>query len=223
MIVATSELETSPLHPAEIAAHRFPVARKGYAQGEVQHFLRLVAEHLSRLQGEIEWQRARGEHLERRTTAAQEAAYVRLSRDFMDVVRRADEAAGRVRADAEAQARAEVGSANREAARLLAAAVEQAEMILTEARSEAERMLREAKPRRSNREDRPPPGPDTSTSHNSDTSIPAAGPDTQAMTGLWSLADEAKEPAARPRPRPDEGDLDVELDVSLLDLFGDIG
>ena len=143
--MATSELQAPSVQPAEIVAKRFPVVRKGYAQEEVQRFLRLVAENLSRLQGEIEWQRARSEHLERRTTAAQEAAYVRLSRDFMDVVRRADEAAGRVRADAESQARAEVGSAHREAARLLAAAVEQAETILTEARSEAERILREAK------------------------------------------------------------------------------
>jgi DivIVA domain-containing protein len=183
--VATSELGTSSLHPAEIAAQRFPVARKGYAQEEVQRYLRLVAEHLSRLQGEIEWQRARGEHLERRSTAAQEAAYVRLSRDFMDVVRRADEAAGRVRADAEAQARAEVGSAEREAARLLAAAAEQAEMILTEARSEAERMLREARSQRSNGAEGPRPDPD---------------------------------------PRiTSEPDIDVQLDVSLLDLFGDIG
>jgi DivIVA domain-containing protein len=187
--VATSELDSPTLQPADIAAKRFPVGRKGYAQEEVQRFLRQVAENLSRLQGEIEWQRARGEHLERRTTAAQEAAYVRLSRDFMDVVRRADEAAGRVRADAEAEARAEVGSAHREAARLLAAAVEQAEMILTEARSEAERMLREARAPRSNGSERPPPSPGT---------------------------DEVSTP-------PTAGELDVDLDVSLLDLFGDVG
>jgi DivIVA domain-containing protein len=187
--VATSELEAPSLQPAEIVAKRFPVARKGYAQEEVQRFLRLVAENLSRLQGEIEWQRARGEHLERRTTAAQEAAYVRLSRDFMDVVRRADEAASRVRADAEAQARAEVGSAHREAVRLLAAAVEQAETILTEARSEAERILREARAPRSNGSERPPSPPHA-------------------------------EAVSTPRIA---GELDVDLDVSLLDLFGDVG
>jgi DivIVA domain-containing protein len=178
VMVPTSELETPSVQPAEIVAQRFPVARKGYAQEDVKRFLQLVAESLSRLQGEIEWQRARSEHLERRTTAAQEAAYARLSRDFMDVVRRADEAAGRVRADAEAQARSEVGSAHREASRLLAAAAEQAEMILTEARSEAERVLRQAKAPRSN-------GPER-------------------------------------RPRSRGEDLDVELDVSLLDLFGDL-
>lgn len=183
------DLEAPSLQPAQIVAQRFPVARKGYAQEEVQRFLRLVAENLSKLQGEIEWQRARSEHLERRTTAAQEAAYVRLSRDFMDVVRRADEAAGRVRADAEAQARAEVGSAHREAARLLAAAVEQAEMILTEARSQAERMLREARAPRSNGSERPSPPPGT-------------------------------EAVSKP---PTPGELDVDLDVSLLDLFGDVG
>jgi DivIVA domain-containing protein len=183
--VATSELETPSLHPAEIAARRFSVSRKGYAQEEVQRFLHLVAEQLSRLEGEIEWQRARAEHLEHRTTAAQEAAYARLSRDFMDVVRRADEAAGRVRADAEAQARADVGSAHREAARLLAAAAEQAELILTAARAEADRMRREAKERGSKEPD-------------------AQRPDAPA-----------------PTPTAGAGELDVELDVSLLDLFGD--
>jgi DivIVA domain-containing protein len=188
VIMATPELETSSLQPAEIAARRFPVTRKGFAQDEVQRFLRLVAENLSRLQGEIEWQRARSEHLERRTTAAQEAAYVRLSRDFIDVVRRADEAAGRVRADAEVRAKAEVGSAHREAARLLTAAVEQAEMILTEARSEAGRMLREARAPRSNESDQPP-APDAHGASNAGTA----------------------------------GELEVDLDVSLLDLFGDIG
>lgn len=187
--MAASELEAPSVQPAEIVAKRFSIARKGYAQEEVQRFLRLVAENLSRLQGEIEWQRARSEHLERRTTAAQEAAYVRLSRDFMDVVRRADEAAGRVRADAEAQAKAEVGSAHREAARLLAAAVEQAEMILTEARSEAQRMLREARAPGSHGSERPP-----------------SAPVNEAM----------------PAPRT-AGELDVDLDVSLLDLFGDAG
>jgi cell division initiation protein len=130
--------------PIDIASQRFTLARKGYERTEVDRFLKQVAELVSRLEGEIEWQRARSDHLERRTTAAQEAAYLRLSRDFMDVVQRADEAAGRVRADAEAQARAEVGAAHRDAARLLAAATEQAENILTESRAEAERVLRKA-------------------------------------------------------------------------------
>jgi len=186
--VATSELQAPSVQPAEIAAKRFPLARKGYAQEDVQRFLRLVAENLSRLQGEIEWQRARSEHLERRTTAAQEAAYVRLSCDFMDVVRRADEAAGRVRAEAEARAKAEAGSAHREAARLLAAAVEQAEIILTEARSEAQRMLREARGPVPNGSERP----------------------------QYPLGNEAESEVHA------VGDLDVELDVSLLDLFGDV-
>jgi DivIVA domain-containing protein len=142
VVVATSELDALPSHPVDIAAQRFTMARKGYAPEEVREFLRQLAEYVSRLQGEIEWQRARSEHLERRTAAAQEAAYARLSRDFMDVVRRADEAASRVRGEAEAQARAELGSAHGQATRLLAGAAEQAEAILTEARTEAERVLR---------------------------------------------------------------------------------
>lgn len=171
--MATSELDALPSHPADIAAQRFPMTRKGYAPEDVREFLRQLAEYVSRLQGEIEWQRARSEHLERRTAAAQEAAYARLSRDFMDVVRRADEAAGGVRAEAEARARAELSSAHGEAARLLAGAAEQAEDILTEARAEAERVLRRTR-------------------------------------------------ASRPSRPASEGDLDLELDGSLFDLFHDI-
>jgi DivIVA domain-containing protein len=199
--VATSEIEPSVSHPADIAAQRFSVVRKGYAPEEVDQFLRQVAERMSRLEGEIEWLRARSEHLEHRTTAAQEAAYARLSRDFMDVVRRADEAAGRVRAEAEAQARAQVGAAHREAARLLAAAAEQAETILTAARAEAERVLREAS--------------DASEGRSSSGKT-APPPDRPPAPGTIVLPETAPK-----QEGPD--DLGLELNTSLFDLFEDFG
>ena len=210
--MATSELESSVSHPADIAARRFSIVRKGYAPEEVDPFLRQLAERMTRLQGEIEWLRARSEHLEHRTTAAQEAAYARLSRDFMDVVRRADEAAGRVRAEAEAQARAQVSTAHREAARLLASAAEQAETILTEARAEAERVLREANDSSLGRSFRTAAGwsrvPDTIV-------LSETGP-------MQEVTDEAAQPAAA-RAAAEEDDLGLELNSSLFDLFDDFG
>ena len=97
---------------------------------------------MERLQGEIEWLRARAEHLERRSNAAQEAAYARLSRDFVDVVRRAEEVAARVRDDADSRAKERVDEATREAGRILAIAAKQAEEIVATARPEATRPAR---------------------------------------------------------------------------------
>jgi DivIVA domain-containing protein len=200
--VATSELESPVSHSADIAAQRFSIVRKGYAPEEVDQFLRQLADRMTRLQGEIEWLRARSEHLEHRTNAAQEAAYARLSRDFMDVVRRADEAATRVRAEAEAQARAEVSVAHKEAARLLASAAEQAETILTEARAEAQRVLREA---------------NDFSGRSSKTAAPGPGrprvPDTLVLSETGPMPEVAAE--------PDE--LRLELNSSLFDLFDDFG
>jgi DivIVA domain-containing protein len=190
MVASRLDADSSPL--TEIGDHRFSSVRKGYDREEVRQFLTEVGEQVNQLRGEIEWLRARSEHLERRAAAAQEAAYARLSRDFMDVVQRADEAAGRVRADAEAHARGELDAAHREAGRLLAAATEQAEAILTEARAEAERVLRVAGV--ATREAR---------SARLETFQPQAAPD------------------ARRRRQPDDTELDLEIDASLFDLFDD--
>ena len=135
--MATPEPERPALRPSSIAGRGFPLTRKGYEVEEVHAFLREVAEYVGRLQGEVEWLRARSEHLERRSAAAQEAAYGRLSRDFMEVVRRADEAAGRVRLQAEAKAQADTAAARKDAERILGEAKLEAERIIAAARLEA--------------------------------------------------------------------------------------
>lgn len=135
--MATPEPERHALRPSYIAGRGFSPARKGYEPGEVHEFLREVGEYVSRLQGEVEWLRARSEHLERRSIAAQEAAYARLSRDFMEVVRRADEAAGRVRLQAETKANSDLMVARRDAERILGEARLEADRILAAARLEA--------------------------------------------------------------------------------------
>jgi DivIVA domain-containing protein len=219
-IVATSELEAQPIQPSAIVGRRFRLARKGYDPAEVDQFLRQLSEVVARLQGEVEWQRARGEHLERRTTAAQEAAYARLSRDFMDVVRRADEAASRVRTDAEAQARAEIGAAHKKAARLLSAAVEQAEAMLTQARAEAERIMRRARSANgSTATDQPaelslePVSPEPTRAWSPDFESPISG---QPHSGVWDARGGTT--PARPSDQA-EDDLAVDIDVSLFELF----
>jgi DivIVA domain-containing protein len=206
--VAASQPIPASSDPADIAARRFALVRKGYAPEEVDRYLRQLSEEVSRLRGEVEWQRARSEHLERRTTAAQEAAYARLSRDFMEVVRRADEAAGRVRTKAEVKARAEVEGAHREAARLLAAATEQAEAILTAALAETERIRREGRSGS--------PGTETVFVPEPEPNGPL--PQTQTLAGLWRDQD-------GPGGSPDRGDQSrpVDLDGSLFDLFDDPG
>jgi cell division septum initiation protein DivIVA len=111
----------------------------------VQGFLRLIAEHVSRLEGEIEWQRARSDQLEHRGSAAQEATYKRLSRAFMDAVARADRAATRVRIAAEEESKVRVDAAREEAARTIIAGQEEADRILSAARDEAAWLTEQAK------------------------------------------------------------------------------
>ena len=128
--MTAADPEATSLSPAEIASQRFSLTRKGYDCGQVDAFLRKVAEHVDRLGGELEWQRTRCEHLEHRTTAAQEAAYSRIGRDFTEVVRALEESIGRIRAEAEAEARKRVLAAHQEADRIVAAARREAGVIL---------------------------------------------------------------------------------------------
>jgi DivIVA domain-containing protein len=142
--VATTELDIAALRPGDIAGQRFTIGKRGYEPEEVHQFLHSVADHLERLQGEIDWARARIEHLEQRSLAAEEGAYERLSREFMDVVRRADEAASHVRGRAEEEARLALNGAHEEANRVIASAGGEAERVLVTAREEAERLVAEA-------------------------------------------------------------------------------
>ena len=142
--MATKELENAALRPGDVAGRRFTIGKRGYEPEEVHQFLQHVGEYLERLQGEIEWQRARVEHLEQRSVAARDSAYDRISREFMQVVRRADEAAGQVRAKAEDEARIALGGARKEANRMMASAAQEAERVLVAASAEAERLVAEA-------------------------------------------------------------------------------
>lgn len=224
--MATPDLDAPRLSSSDVAGKRFRSVRRGYDPEEVHEFLRVVAERIAQLQGEIEWQRARGEHLERRRAAAQEAAYVRLSREFLEVVRKADEAAGRVRLQAEVGAQAE-----------LAAARAEAERILARARADADRVLSEA---RANAAGDPIQGPragDPLAALEADFSIDEfgmgslwdrSGPDRapqlfeDSPATDWPAAEPPMPDGDHPEPIPPElEELDFELNASLFDFFDD--
>jgi len=201
LLVAIPEPERHTPRPSDIAGRGFSLGRKGYDPEEVHEFLTQVAEHVSRLQGEVEWLRARSEHLERRTAAAQEAAYARVSRDFMEVVRRADEAAGRVRLQAETKAQADIMLARKDAERILSEAGREAERILAAARLEAHEIdwqskRHDARPGQHPQAEWPdppdPPGVD----------IPTAAVD---IAAIWDRDDaESRQERERVSPKPFE-------------------
>ena len=228
-MVATPEPEQQGLRPSSIAGRGFSLGRKGYVPEEVHEFLRQVAEYVSRLRGEVEWLRARSEHMERRSVAAQESAYARLSRDFMEVLRRADETVGRVRHQAEARAQSDLVMARRDAERILAEARLEAERILAAARLEAHEIEWQSK------------GPDAGPSHHRQTEWPATAdgrsvdvPTVSMDIGaIWDIEDEESRPDVRrtnghsqhqdtsdePNLSSDPEDLEFYLDVSIFDLF----
>jgi DivIVA domain-containing protein len=229
-VVAAPEPEQQGLRPSSIAGRGFSLGRRGYEPEEVHEFLREVAEYVSRLQGEVEWLRARSEHLERRSVAAQESAYARLSRDFMEVVRRTDEAAGRVRHQAEARAQSDLLMARRDAERIVGEARLEAERILAAARLEAHEMEWQSK------------GPNGWPSHHRQNEWPATADATGVdvptasmdIGAIWELEDEESRPdvwrindrperrdhpSNEPTASSDPEDLDFYLDVSIFDLF----
>src|SRR5207247_5968890 len=93
----------------------------------------VVADHLERLQGEVEWQSARVEHFERQSLAAKDSAYDRISREFIEVVRRADEAANHLMASAAEEAERSLLAARAEAERLVAEATRRVERLVHDA------------------------------------------------------------------------------------------
>jgi DivIVA domain-containing protein len=228
-LVSIPEPELQGLRPSSIAGRGFSLVRKGYEPEEVQRFLRDIAEQVSRLQGELEWLRARSEHLERRSVAAQEAAYARLSRDFMEVVRRADEAAGRVKYQAEAKAQSDLVVARRDAEKILSEAKLEAERILAAARIEAHGIEWESKGAQA-RPAAAPEAPSARGTGSSGVDLPTLSIDIEAM---WEREDEELLPSgsranghARPkddsngrREPEDPENLDFYLDVSIVDLF----
>ena len=86
-----AQIESFSLRPASIASRRFSVTGRGYDRVEVHQFLEDVADYLSRLQGELEWRRAR---------RAPERGTIIEREEAMNIVAAAREQAEKIMADA---------------------------------------------------------------------------------------------------------------------------
>lgn len=128
---------TADLSATDITERTFSQARRGYEPEEVDDFLHQVAEQVSRLEGEVQWLRARTELLERRSALAQETAYSRIFRHLTQVIRSADEAAASIRTEAEVEAKVARANAREEAHRIAAEARREAVRIKVAARDAA--------------------------------------------------------------------------------------
>ena len=211
--MATPEPRAQQIRATDITGQRFTFTRRGLDPDEVHEFLQTVADQLSGLQGEIEWLRARGEHLERRDATAQEAAYTRLSSAFEGVVRRADEAAARVRIGTEEEAKARVQAAREEADRMILAAREEADRLLRVAREEAD-WFREQAAENLERAKRMAAGVHPSMPR----TVPPQAPE-KPLADIWGSGGKPGPDPATPRAKPE--DFDLRLDASLSDLFGE--
>ncbi|MGK2947322.1 MAG: DivIVA domain-containing protein [Acidimicrobiales bacterium] len=148
-----------PLDSHNIARKSFEVGRKGYEQQEVRAFLHEVSSLVERMQREGAELRERAERAESRLELADkpdEAMLIEvLGEETTRVLTSAREAAGEIKAKAEAaaerivsEATAEAAdtrsSAQRDADRRLAEATSDSEALLSQARSELERRSAEA-------------------------------------------------------------------------------
>jgi fused signal recognition particle receptor len=146
--VAIAEAASSSSdHRPDGAQRRFTPTRRGFDPAEVRAFERATADELARVQGELEWERARREALERRIRAAEETAYARISRDFGEMLRGVDAELTRIRSLSAEQGHALVTAAQSEADRMIAAAQEAAEQVLVGAREQATNLMAASKDR----------------------------------------------------------------------------
>ena len=124
------DTESTSLSPSDIASQRFDLARRGYDCEEVEAFLREVADHVDRLCAEVEWQRARGKDLRRRTKVARRDAISPIGRDFTEVVTAIEQSISRIQAETEVEARRRLAAARNEAERIVEAARREARAIV---------------------------------------------------------------------------------------------
>lgn len=139
--------QTVALRPADVANQRFMMVKRGYDTEEVDAYLRQVSEDVERLQGEVKWLRSSAEHLERRGSTAQDAAYTRLANEFITVMKAADEAGRQVLDAAEEEARTMLDSARERSERSISSAEQRSKELLASAESRSAEMLAVAEER----------------------------------------------------------------------------
>jgi DivIVA domain-containing protein len=219
--MATTEPEPPPLSAADIANRTFARRRKGVNPDEVQAFLQSLSEHVARLQAQVDWHRARTDFLERQTAGAKDAAYARLAKDFQEVVRAADTASARVRAEADAEAKRTVAAAHDEADEIVAAAKAEAEGVSAAAKARAERITSEAATSVAEQPERRSSLEGKIWDHT--TERPEWFVTMPTDPKAWEGEPDPEPPAPAPPPPADDSpdDLDIRFDRSLFELLDD--
>jgi DivIVA domain-containing protein len=141
--MALSFSRPDPSSPAAVGSAAFPVTKRGFDQGEVRDFLRMVAAELARLQEREKFLDAELRALQTRGMSApgrldEETVATLLGEEAARVLTAAREAATQIRDRAEEQATRLVKEAADDAARMREAAMTDAARIRDDAAADAE-------------------------------------------------------------------------------------
>ena len=141
--MAISFSRPDPSSPAAVGSAAFPVTKRGFDQGEVRDFLRMVAAELARLQEREKFLDAELRALQTRGMSApgrldEETVAALLGEETARVLTAAREAAAQIRDRAEEQATRLVKEAADDAARMRESAMVEAARIRDDAASDAE-------------------------------------------------------------------------------------
>lgn len=148
--MAISFSRPDPSSPAAVGSAAFPVTKRGFDQGEVRDFLRMVAAELARLQEREKFLDAELRALQTRGMSApgrldEETVATLLGEETARVLTAAREAAAQIRDRAEEQATRLVKEAAADAARMRESAMVEAARIRDDATADAESEIELAK------------------------------------------------------------------------------
>lgn len=141
--MAISFSRPDPSSPAAVGSAAFPVSKRGFDQGEVRDFLRMVAAELARLQEREKFLEAELRALQTRGLSApgrldEETVAALLGEEAARVLTAAREASSQIRDRAEEQATRLVKEAADDAARMRESAMVEAARIRDDAAADAE-------------------------------------------------------------------------------------
>ena len=148
--MAISFSRPDPSSPAAVSAAAFPVARRGYDQGEVRDFLRMVAAELARLQERERFLESEMRSMQTRGFSApgrldEETVTTLLGEEAARVLTVARDAATQIRERAEESATRLVKDAAEDATRIREAAMSEAQRMHDDATSDANAEVEMAK------------------------------------------------------------------------------
>lgn len=148
--MAISFSRPDPSSPSAVGAAAFPVARRGFDQGEVRDFLRMVAAELARLQERERFLEAEMRSMQTRGLSGpgrldEETVTTLLGEEAARVLTVARDASTQIRERAEDSATRLVKDAAEDAARIRESAMSEAQRIRDDAASDAEAEIEMAK------------------------------------------------------------------------------